>query len=479
MIKEKQRLLNVLHIIVDAIIVMVSFVLAYKLRFNDFRHFASPLIKYHIIGEPIGYYYPFDYYWNMMIFLTPCYIIIYYICGMYNPKRTSGRRAELFTLIKSNFFGIIYGVAILYFFRQWNYARLFLAIFVILNLVLDYSFRLIVISILRKMRREGKNLKHVLIVGYSRTAEGYITRLRVHPEWGYYVHGILDDHKPVGESYRNVQVLGNTGKLESLLETNKYDEVAITLSIQEYGKLEEIVTTCENAGVHTKFVPDYNNVIPTKPYTEDLDGIPVIHVRHVPLSSSINSTPKRIVDIVGSLFGIIILAIPMLIVAAIIKITSPGPLIFKQVRVGLHNREFSMYKFRSMKVQEETSEKKAWTVENDPRVTPFGKFMRKTNIDELPQLFNVLKGDMSLVGPRPERPFFVDKFKKEIPRYMIKHQVRPGMTGWAQVNGYRGDTSITKRIDCDLYYVENWTMLLDFKILFLTFFGRKVNKNAY
>ena len=161
------------------------------------------------------------------------------------------------------------------------------------------------------------------------------------------------------------------------------------------------------------------------------------------------------------------------------KITSPGPLIFKQDRVGLHNREFKMYKFRSMRVQNESEEKKAWTTQDDPRVTPIGKFMRKTNIDELPQLFNVLKGDMSMVGPRPERPYFVDKFKEVIPRYMIKHQVRPGMTGWAQVNGYRGDTSITKRIQCDLYYVENWTLQLDFKILFLTFFGRNVNKNAY
>ena len=239
------------------------------------------------------------------------------------------------------------------------------------------------------------------------------------------------------------------------------------------------MSICEKSGVHTKFLPDYNNVIPTKPYTEDLDGIPVIHVRHVPLSSSFNQVLKRIVDIFGSLVAIILFAIPMLISAIIIKITSPGPLIFKQTRIGLHNQEFSIYKFRSMKVQDEAKEKKAWTTANDPRVTRFGKFMRKTNIDELPQLFNVLLGDMSLVGPRPERPFFVDKFKEEIPRYMIKHQVRPGMTGWAQVNGYRGDTSITKRIECDLYYVENWSIFLDFKILFLTFFGNKVNKNAY
>lgn len=329
------------------------------------------------------------------------------------------------------------------------------------------------------MRRAGKNLKHILIVGYSRTAKGYIDRLRTHPDWGYSIHGMLDDNHPEGEMYRYVKVIGKIDKLPLLLATNEFDEIAITLGIDEYSKLENIVAICEKSGVHTKFIPDYNNIIPTKPYTEDLDGIPVIHVRHVPLSSSFNKVLKRCVDIFGAIVAIILFGIPMIITSIIIKLTSPGPLIFKQKRIGLHNREFSIYKFRSMKVQEENKEKKAWTTENDPRVTKFGRFMRKTNIDELPQLFNVLKGDMSLVGPRPERPYFVDKFKEEIPRYMIKHQVRPGMTGWAQVNGYRGDTSITKRIECDLYYVENWSMFLDFKILFLTFFGHNVNKNAY
>ena len=169
----------------------------------------------------------------------------------------------------------------------------------------------------------------------------------------------------------------------------------------------------------------------------------------------------------------------MLVVSVIIKTTSKGPLIFKQVRVGRHNRTFNMYKFRSMEEQKPEEEEKSWTVKDDPRTTGIGKFIRKTSIDELPQLFNVLKGDMSLVGPRPERPQFVEQFKEEIPRYMIKHQVRPGMTGWAQVNGYRGNTSIRKTIDYDLYYIENWTVGFDFKILFLTIFKGFVNKNAY
>ena len=247
----------------------------------------------------------------------------------------------------------------------------------------------------------------------------------------------------------------------------------------EYFRLEEIVAMCEKSGVHTQFVPDYHNIIPTKPYTEDLQGLPVINIRYVPLSNTFNAMLKRIVDIFGALVAIILFSPVMLFSCIMIKLTSPGPLIYRQTRVGLHNKPFEMYKFRSMEVQTEEKEKKAWTVKNDPRVTGFGKFMRHTSIDELPQLFNILKGDMSLVGPRPERPFFVEKFREEIPRYMVKHQVRPGLTGWAQVNGYRGDTSIRKRIDCDLYYIENWTLGLDFKILFLTFFKGFVNKNAY
>jgi exopolysaccharide biosynthesis polyprenyl glycosylphosphotransferase len=212
---------------------------------------------------------------------------------------------------------------------------------------------------------------------------------------------------------------------------------------------------------------------------EDMNGLPVINIRNVPLNNYVNRLLKRLVDVVGSIVAILVFSIPMLIVAITIKVTSPGPIIFSQVRVGLHNRQFKMYKFRSMVVQTEKSEKKAWTTSNDTRVTRIGKFIRKTSIDELPQLFNIFMGNMSMVGPRPERPYFVEKFKEEVPRYMIKHQVRPGLTGWAQINGYRGDTSIRKRIEHDLYYIENWSIGLDFKILFLTIFKGFINKNAY
>ena len=231
--------------------------------------------------------------------------------------------------------------------------------------------------------------------------------------------------------------------------------------------------------MHTKFIPDYNSLIPSKPYTEDILGLPVINIRYVPLTNTVNWWLKRIIDIVGALAAIVISS-PVMIGAAIaVKCTSKGPVIFKQERIGLHNEPFKMYKFRSMVQQTDEEEKKGWTVKDDPRVTKVGAVLRRTSLDELPQLFNILKGDMSLVGPRPERPQFVEKFKEEIPRYMIKHQVRPGLTGWAQVNGYRGDTSIRKRVEYDIYYIENWTLGIDIKILFMTLFTGFINKNAY
>ena len=317
------------------------------------------------------------------------------------------------------------------------------------------------------------------MIGYSRAAEGFIDRVSLNPEWGYHIQGILDDHKDPGYVYKKIPVLGPISDLETFLAANTLDEIVITLSIGEYANLEQIVAACEKSGVHTKFIPDYNNIIPTIPYMEDLQGLPVINIRHVPLTNVFNATVKRCVDIFGALFGITLFSPLMLITAALIKITSPGPVIYSQERIGLHNRPFKMFKFRSMEVQDPNKEKKQWTTPHDPRVTPVGRFIRKTSIDEMPQFFNILIGDMSLVGPRPERPLFVEKFKEEIPRYMIKHQVRPGLTGWAQVNGYRGDTSITKRIEHDLYYIENWSLGFDFKIMFLTIFKGFINKNAY
>lgn len=422
---------------------------------------------------------PFRIYAAAILPIVLVYLLLYYIFSLYTPKRVQGRRLEMWNIVKANTVGIALILGALYLIKMMHFSRELLAIFYFVNILLETGLRNLIRYFLRSMRKNGYNLKHILLVGYSHAAEEYIDRIIANPQWGYKIRGILDDHIEAGTEYKGVKVLGRVANLMVILPQNRLDEIAITLGLNEYYRLEEIVALCEKSGVHTKFIPDYNRVIPTKPYTEDILGLPVINIRHVPLTNTYYAFLKRTMDIVGSICAIILFSPVMLFSVIMIKLTSPGPLIFKQERVGLHNQPFMMYKFRSMEVQAPEKEKTRWTVKDDPRVTGFGKFMRKTSIDELPQLFNVLKGEMSLVGPRPERPFFVEKFKEEIPRYMIKHQVRPGITGWAQVNGYRGNTSIRKRIEYDLYYIENWTLGLDIKILFLTVFKGFINKNAY
>ena len=472
MIKNNQQHFNRLHVVFDAIVVVLSYAFAWWLKF------ASG-----IVDREIGVL-SFEFYMKALILIVPLYLFLYYAFNLYTPKRVQGRRLELSNIIMANTIGILIVFAGFFLVLSYsedakNFSRSMFVYFYVINIVFEEIERLFIRAFLRSIRRRGYNQKHILLVGYSKAAEQYIDRIKQNPQWGYDVQGILDDNIARGTIYKGVKVIGSIGNLEYILPQNKLDEIAITLGLEEYYKLSKIVAECEKSGVHTKFIPDYGNIIPTRPYTEDLLGLPVINIRYVPLSNTFNALIKRLTDIIGAVVCIIVFSPLMLASAILVKTTSQGPLIFKQERVGLHNKPFKMYKFRTMYVQTEEEEKKGWTQKNDPRVTRVGAILRKTSLDEFPQLFNVLKGDMSLVGPRPERPQYVEKFREEIPRYMIKHQVRPGMTGWAQVNGYRGDTSIQKRIECDLYYIENWTLGLDFKILFLTVFKGFINKNAY
>lgn len=467
LIKDNQQRLNRIHFVFDAFVLFLSYILAWYIKF------------YSGLLDTNGMALPMRIYMGALIYIIPAYLLLYYAFHLYTPKRLSGRRYEAANIVKANTVGLLIFTLILYLINEPSFSREMLFVFFCLNILLECLFRLLLRYALNKIRRQGFNLKHILLVGYSRATEAYIDRIIANPQWGYIVRGILDDNVEHGTTYKGIKVLGRIDNLLVILPENKLDEIAITLSLTEYYKLERIVNMCEKSGVHTKFIPDYNNIIPTKPYTEDLLGLPVVNIRHVPLNESFNKFIKRAFDIVGATFLTVLFSPIMLFVAIMIKLTSPGPLIFTQERVGLHNHPFKMYKFRSMDVQPEAKEQKAWTTKNDPRVTSFGRFIRQTSLDELPQLFNILKGDMSLVGPRPERPYFVEKFREEIPRYMVKHQVRPGLTGWAQINGYRGNTSIKKRIDYDLYYIENWTFGFDIKILFLTLFKGFINKNAY
>lgn len=466
MIKDNQQFFNRMHVVVDGVVTALSYLLAWFIQFTF------------LADEKAGKL-PFELYMFILVFLVPGMLLLYYAFNLYTPKRVQGRRLEAGNIIKANTIALLTMVLVLFLRHQDDFSRQMMFLFYGINIFLETLVRNLIRMFLMKIRRKGMNLKHILLVGYSRAAEEYIDRIKQNPQWGYLVRGVLDDNVARGTRYGDIKVIGRIDNLMVILPENRLDEIVITLGLSEYNKLEHIVALCEKSGVHTKFVPDYNNIIPTKPYTEDLLGLPVINIRHVPLSNTFNRMVKRTMDIVGSLICIVLFSPIMLFAILMMKLTMPGPLIFTQERVGRHNKPFKMYKFRSMEVQKEADEAKGWTVKNDPRVTGFGKFMRRTSIDELPQLFNVLKGEMSLVGPRPERPQFVEKFREEIPRYMVKHQVCPGMTGWAQVNGYRGDTSIKRRIEFDLYYIENWTVGFDIKILFLTAFKGFVNKNAY
>ncbi len=460
MIKSNQKYFNRLHVVLDAIIIAASYGLSWGIKFYDDGR--TMMNHMYIVG---------------LICIIPMYLILYLIFNVYSPKRVQTIKEEISNIIKSNTVGLVIFIMALYMLHQPHFSRQMMFIFYIINNTAEIIFRNLIRWVLRKIRNRGFNQKHILLVGYSRAAEGYIDRIKANPQWGYHIMGILDDNVKTGTKYRGEQVIGEISRLDDILLENELDEIAITLGIAEYAKLEKIVAICEKSGVHTKFIPDYNNFIPTRPYTEDLLGLPVINIRHVPLNGGFNKFIKRFTDIVGSFLLIILFSPIMLAVAFVVRVSSKGPVIYKQERVGLHNRNFVMYKFRSMKINR--CDELHFTTQNDDRTTKIGRFIRKCSLDELPQLFNVLKGDMSLVGPRPERPEFVEQFKEQIPRYMIKHQVRPGMTGWAQINGYRGNTSIQKRIEYDLYYIENWTLWFDIVILFQTIFKGFVNKNAF
>ncbi len=468
--KSQNEQLNSIFFPVDAIIIAASYI------------FAWLVIIYMRDNLTVGVL-PSNIYFAALIVIVPLFLVLYTIFGLYRVNRTFGVFAEFSRILESNILGLLIINTILFVGSKnpyfSNFSRIMIFTFGIFNIVLEVISRNFVRVLLRIFRKKGFNQKHILLVGYSDAAFKFIDKVNKNPGWGYHVYGIVDDNHKLNSDYRNVRVIDRIINLKSLIDNNDFDEVIITLGLNEYDKLKNVVSICEKSGIHTKFIPDYGTIIPTKPLTEDFDGMPVINIRAVPLQNLFNRIIKRTIDILGSVFGIIVFSPIFLILSIIIKLTSKGPIIFKQERVGLHNKPFTMYKFRSMVEQIDEEEKKAWTVKNDPRTTKIGAIIRRISFDELPQFFNVLLGDMSLVGPRPERQQFVDEFKETIPRYMIKHQVRPGMTGWAQINGLRGDTDIEKRIQYDIWYIENWTLGLDIKILLLTIFFGFVNKNAY
>lgn len=461
MIKENQKILNAILAIIDAGICFLSIVLAFLFHF----------INYH--GS---FYIGLNYYLKLMLYIIPAYFLIYNYFNLHDSFRHKSLISEIGKIFQSNFIGVIFIFVLLFFLKEVHVSRMVIILYGFINILLTSLSRIALRKILRKMRAKGYNLKHLLLVGWNEVSAEFYDKVISNRNLGYDFVGYLS-HSKVNTAGRKIAYAGGFGTLPSLLEKKGIDEVIISLDFNEFSELGNIIEVCEKAGVKSNLLPFYTKYLPTKPYIDEVEGMPLINIRKVPLDNMLNSFCKRLLDITASLFALILFSPVLLITAIGVKLTSPGPVIYKQERIGRNKHPFKMYKFRSMKMEDGHSDMTTWGTKDDDRRTKFGSFIRKCSIDELPQLINVLKGDMSLVGPRPERPFFVEKFRDEIPLYMLKHLVRPGITGWAQVNGWRGDTSIEERIKCDIYYIENWTFLLDIKILFLTVFKGFVNQS--
>ncbi len=451
--------------------IVIAFLLAYYTRTQ------SDLLPYQ---ESITFYE----YLRYLVIILPIFIACYFWTKVYTPQRLKSITNEIFRLARANVIATAIYFVILFIIKDIDFSRFLVFIFLVYNVALTSLQRMALRYTLRYFRAKGYNIKNAILIGSSDTAMDFLKKTQENLYWGYKILAIFEekiDEKKQARLKKEHKLKYvdryELEKLEDYLKKRQIDEIMIGLSLNDYSHLQDIVRVCEKSGVKTQIIPDYIKFIPAQPEVEQIDDITIINIRKVPLENPINKFIKRSFDLFFSIILLIVLSPLMLIVAILIKLDSKGPVFFIQERIGYNRKKFNMYKFRSMRAQDKNEEKSKWTVKNDDRKTKIGAFIRKTNIDELPQLFNVIKGDMSLIGPRPERPFFVEKFKEQIPKYMVKHQVRPGITGLAQSLGYRGDTSITKRIEHDIFYIENWTLSLDIKIILLTM--KNAFKNAY
>ena len=431
MIKENQNFLNKINALTDIIILFISMIFSY-------------LIRFHIFSTDDDYIRLITYI-KFTLIIVPISLIVYNFFNLYHSFRTTAFIKECIQIIKANTILTAILLSLLFIFKLVDLSRLVIVIFYFVHITFIIAKRFALRKILSKYRSKGLNLKHVIIVGGGEVANEYLEVIKTNKNYGYNYHGYV-----ANTSNFKGKKLGNYYDLYEVLNNYKPDEVVCALDISDAKYIENVVSDCEKSGTKISIIPFCYKYIPSQPYIDQIGNIPLINVRRIPLDNLGNAFTKRALDVVGSLFLIILTSPIMLTTAIITKCTSKGPVIFKQNRVGLNKKIFTMYKFRSMKINSE--EQTGWSKDIDPRKTKFGSFIRKFSIDELPQFFNVLKGDMSLVGPRPELPYFVENFKNEIPLYMVKHQVKPGITGLAQVNGYRGDTSIKKRIEFDIHY---------------------------
>ena len=475
MMRRFNRLLVAFYVLSDALIGMAAFALAYLLRFETWIAELIPVTK----GQP-----PFGQYVELLPFIAILVPVAFHVQGLYRLRRGRTRVDDFFAVFVGTVLAVVLGlIGTLYLSRYEQrigvseVSRPVWLIFVVLNVVGTYTPRELVREMLERRWRAGIGLKRVLIAGAGDLGRLVADKLIEHRELGFKVVGFLDDRAGDHIGYRGLPVLGTLAESSEILRQEKIDHLYVALPLEEHIKMLALVETTGREGVDVHVVPDLLQFIALRARLENLDGVPIISLNDVPLRG-INSLLKRMIDVMISGTALLGMSLPLLIIAALIRRTSPGPVFYTQERMGLDGRAFQVYKFRSMYEGAEDETGPIWAHDNDPRCTPIGRLLRRWDIDELPQLWNVLRGDMSIVGPRPERPYFVEQFKHRIPQYMLRHKVKAGITGWAQVNGWRGNTSLEKRIEYDLYYIENWSVALDLKIMWLTVL-KGIQKHAY
>jgi len=457
-----QRFYTSIKVGTDVVVLSIAFGLAYATRFHLLVPESIP---------PLG---------DTLVSLALVLIIFpaaFHQARLYATNRSRTHIEEVFEVFKSMITGTLIIVALTYFVRE-RYSRLTLAIFVAYAFVLVSGTRLLFRQTLNELRRRGYNLKSILLIGEGELGQRVIDTIDTNRELGFRVTGIVArDPENVGTTVKGIPIVGDVEGIDAALNQRRVDQVLIALPIEDAPLVKGLMEQLALRTVDVRIVPDLYQYITICGGLEEFGGLPIISLQGGPLHGW-NLVAKRLFDVLFSLCAIVLAAPAMLAIAALIKGTSRGPVLFRQERMGMDGKTFRMLKFRTMYSGAEASGVRMAT-HDDPRRTPLGRFLRQTSLDELPQLFNVLRGDMSLVGPRPERPVFIDEFKRQVPKYHLRHKVKSGMTGWAQINGLRGQTSIQKRIEYDLYYIENWSLFLDLKILVRTALGGFISKNAY
>ena len=470
MVRRYNRLLVAFYVSTDALLATWAFILAYAIRFESG---LIPVTK----GYP-----PIEQYLRVVPFVAILTPLAFHLQGVYRLRRGRSRVDDFFAVFIGSILAVVFGVVSTLYFQAYyasgearasgayEVSQLVWAIFLVLNVLFTYASRETVRELFERRWRAGIGLKRILIAGTGDLGRQVAERMLQHRELGYQVVGFVDDSAGGDHlGYRGLPVLGTLADVVDVARRERIDHLYVALPLEEHARLLELMDVASREFLDVRVVPDLLQFIALRASLEDLDGLPVINPNDTQLQG-VHAWVKRTLDIMVSGVALVVLAIPMAIMAALVRLTSPGPVFYTQERMGLDGRPFTVYKFRSMDQDAEETSGPIWARDDDPRTTPIGNWLRRLDLDELPQLWNVLKGEMSLVGPRPERPFFVEQFKHRIPQYMLRHKVKAGITGWAQVNGWRGNTSLEKRIEYDLYYIENWSMSLDIKIMWLTLF---------